>query len=98
MSIKPVLYVAALGWLLSACVPTKEMIYLQPEGEASQEVFTYERVSYRLQTNDILDVQIRSMNQDVNAMFGSSNSSRPEHAGRCAEWWRPLLHDGVCGH
>ena len=74
MSIKPVLCVAALGCLLSACVPTKEIIYLQPEGEATQEVFTYERVSYRLQTNDILDVQIRSMNQDVNAMFGLSNS------------------------
>lgn len=73
MSIKSVLYVAALGWLLSACVPIKEMIYLQPGEQATQEVFTYDRVSYRLQTNDILDVQIRSMNQDVNAMFGSGN-------------------------
>ena len=73
MSIKSVLYVAALGWLLSACVPVKEMIYLQPGEQAAQEVFTYDRVSYRLQTNDILDVQIRSMNQDVNAMFGSGN-------------------------
>ena len=73
MSIKSVLYVAALGWLLSACVPVKEMIYLQPGEQAAQEGFTYDRVSYRLQTNDILDVQIRSMNQDVNAMFGSGN-------------------------
>jgi len=73
MSFKSVLYVAALGWLLSACVPVKEMIYLQPGEQAAQEVFTYDRVSYRLQTNDILDVQIRSMNQDVNAMFGSGN-------------------------
>jgi polysaccharide biosynthesis/export protein len=73
MSIKSVLYVAAFGWLLSACVPVKEMIYLQPGEQAAQEVFTYDRVSYRLQTNDILDVQILSMNQDVNAMFGSGN-------------------------
>ena len=59
--------------LFSACVPTKEMIYLQPgEGKAT-EVFSYDREEYKLQVNDILDVQIRSMNQEVNQMFGGGN-------------------------
>ena len=73
MSVKTVVYALLLGVFTSSCVPTKEMIYLQPgEGETT-EVFSYQREEYKLQVNDILDVQIRSMNQEVNQMFGSGN-------------------------
>ena len=58
---------------MASCVPTKEMIYLQPEDGATTEVFSYDREEYKLQINDILDVQIRSMNQEVNQMFGAGN-------------------------
>ena len=73
MNIKSILCLAALGWLVSACVPTKEMIYLQPAEGTSIEVFSYDREEYKLQVNDILDVQIKSMNQEVNQLFGSGN-------------------------
>lgn len=73
MSLKSLFSAMAMAVLFSACVPTKEMIYLQPaEGEAT-EVFSYDREEYKLQVNDILDVQIRSMNQEVNQMFGGGN-------------------------
>lgn len=73
MSIKNILQALALVLVMASCVPTKEMIYLQPgEGEAT-EVFSYDREEYKLQVNDILDVQIRSMNQEVNQMFGGGN-------------------------
>lgn len=55
---------------VTSCVPARKMIYLQStEQESSDKVFTYDRQEYLLQVNDILDVQIKSMNPDVNAIF-----------------------------
>ena len=73
MSIKNILQALTLGLVMASCVPTKEMIYLQPEDGAATEVFSYDREEYKLQINDILDVQIRSMNQEINQMFGGGS-------------------------
>ena len=73
MSLKSLFSAMAMAVLFGACVPTKEMIYLQPEEGEATEVFSYDREEYKLQINDILDVQIRSMNQEVNQMFGEGN-------------------------
>ena len=54
---------------MASCVPTKKMIYLQSETDESTDVFEYEKQAYRLQANDILDVQIRSMNEEANQLF-----------------------------
>lgn len=53
----------------SSCVPIKKMVYLQNEDNPIDKVFEYERVDYLLQVNDILDVQIRSMNEEANQLF-----------------------------
>ena len=53
----------------SSCVPVKKMIYLQSEEEIKDKVFEYQKEEYRLQENDILDVQIRSMNEEANKLF-----------------------------
>ena len=52
-----------------SCVPTEKMIYLQSETGETKDVFEYEKQAYRLQANDILDVQIRSMNEEANQLF-----------------------------
>ncbi len=52
-----------------SCVPTDKLIYLQPGTGESTNVFKYEKQEYRLQVNDILDVQIRSMNEEANQLF-----------------------------
>jgi len=87
MSIKSVLYVAALGWLLSACVPSKDLIYLQADAESqsSGEVFTYQREDYKLQINDILDVKISSLNPEVNAIFNASSMATMQVAQATAQ-------------
>lgn len=54
---------------MSSCVPTEKMIYLQSETNESMDVFEYEHQVYRLQANDILDVQIRSINEEANQLF-----------------------------
>lgn len=54
---------------VTSCVPVKNMIYLQSEENIKDKVFAYQKEEYRLQENDILDVQIRSMNEDANRLF-----------------------------
>ena len=58
---------------VSSCVPVKKMIYLQSEEEIKDKVFEYQKEEYRLQENDILDVQIRSMNEEANKLFSIQN-------------------------
>ena len=71
---KPELLAILIALNLTACVPVKRQIYLQPSSEGSQqELFTYGREDYKLQTNDIVDVKITSLNPDVNELFNSSS-------------------------
>ena len=54
---------------ITSCVPVKRMIYLQSEEDITEKVFEYQKEEYKLQVNDILDVQIRSMNEEANKLF-----------------------------
>ena len=63
------LFLALLTASVTSCVPVKKMIYLQSEEEIKDKVFEYQKEEYRLQENDILDVQIRSMNEEANKLF-----------------------------
>lgn len=57
---------------LSSCVPVEKLIYLQEDTvQPVKEVFTYENVAYSLQSSDILDVTIASMNPEVNELFNT---------------------------
>lgn len=53
----------------TSCVPVKKMIYLQSDDDITEKVFKYQKEEYRLQVNDIIDVQIRSMNEGANKLF-----------------------------
>jgi len=69
---KKLFRLAVLVLLISAttsCVPVKKMIYLQSEEDITEKVFEYQKEEYKLQVNDILDVQIRSMNEEANKLF-----------------------------
>lgn len=59
----------------TSCVPVKKMIYLQGDEDVTEKVFEYQKVEYKLQVNDILDVQIRSMNEDANKLFSIQDQS-----------------------
>jgi polysaccharide export outer membrane protein len=58
--------------LITGCVPVSKMIYLKPDQEVSKEIIEYQREEYHLQINDILDVDIRSMNEEANKLFSLS--------------------------
>lgn len=63
-------------FLTNACVPKSDLVYLQaPEGDRQEQVFSYDRQSYRLQVNDILDVKVRSMNEEANTLFSGNSGN-----------------------
>lgn len=69
-----ILRIALAGFILSSvtsCVPVKKMVYLQSEEEITEKVFKYQKEEYKLQVNDILDVKIRSMNEEANKLFSN---------------------------
>ena len=49
------------------------MVYLQSEENNQDSVFLYERIDYKLQVNDIIDVKIVSLDEDVNKLFNSNS-------------------------
>lgn len=51
------------------------MIYLQSDLEYN-DIYNYNMVDYRLQPNDILDVQIRSLNDEANKLYMPQNQSQ----------------------
>lgn len=70
-----VLIIVTVAQFATSCVPQKKLVYLQSQNRSSDttETLKYSRTEYKLQVNDILDVQIRSMNPEVNEIFSSSD-------------------------
>ena len=69
MKLRRLALVGLILFSAMSCVPVKEMIYLQSEEVITEKVFEYQKEEYKMQVNDILDVQIRSMNEDANKLF-----------------------------
>lgn len=69
--------------MICSCVPQKELVYLQStDAQDSASLYINESQEYRLQTNDILDVQIKSMNPDVNAIFMGADQMQARQAAQ----------------
>ena len=65
----------SLLFLVTACVPVKDMVYLQGnENDGKDVTFSYENTSYKLQKGDILDVRVISLDQQLNDVFNASDA------------------------
>jgi polysaccharide export outer membrane protein len=69
MKVKIILFLFLVVLAATSCVPVRKMIYLQDIGGVQKQEFKYDKDEYRIQENDILDVQIRSMNEEANKLF-----------------------------
>ncbi|RBA27890.1 polysaccharide biosynthesis/export family protein [Flavobacterium tibetense] len=58
----------------TSCVPNKELVYLQNKGEnkSTIEVRQTESKPYRVQTNDILSINLKALDQKLVEMFNVS--------------------------
>jgi polysaccharide export outer membrane protein len=64
----------------------KKMVYLQSEENNQDSIFLYERVEYKLQVNDIIDVKIISLDEDVNKLFNSSSTAAASNVAQTANY------------
>jgi polysaccharide export outer membrane protein len=71
--------------MMSSCISNKRIIYLQKaKNDASlndDTLIQYNIPVYRLQYNDIVDVQIRTSIPEMNAVFGLKNPDEPTAIG-----------------
>lgn len=76
----------------TSCVPAESLIYLQPDEDMLEEVHEYDKQEYQLQTNDILDVKISSLNPEVNALFNASTMGTMQVAQATAQTGGDLFY------
>ena len=72
--------ISALAGIITSCVPVSKMIYLQTKDDSTEKKLEYQMEEYRLQENDIIDVQIRSMNEEANKLFSIQSSQGQQAA------------------
>lgn len=70
--------------IFQACVSKRDLVFLQEEQEPEdqEETYEYQRYEYHLQVNDIIDVQVKSMNQEANELFSRDAGSNTNQAMR----------------
>lgn len=56
----------------TSCVSKSKLTYLQTEASLDSLTFQLKRSEYKLQVNDIVNIDIRSLNQEANALFNNS--------------------------
>jgi polysaccharide export outer membrane protein len=75
-----------LASLLHSCIPKKNLVYFQGELQQIDSVQRIQETPYRLMINDILNIQIKSPDKDLVALFttqitgGNSNLRYSEQA------------------
>src|SRR5947207_1584975 len=66
-----------IGCFFTSCVPTKDLIYLQDKdgGGNGQAINAVASKPYRLQTNDIINITIKAIDQKIVEMFDADESA-----------------------
>jgi len=76
---KSLLILALSALLFTSCVPQKKIKYLQSMAEsdtiAMRNFTTEKEVSYKVQSGDNLYIQVASMDEQTNQLFGNSQQS-----------------------
>lgn len=62
--------------LTTSCVSRKKLTYLQSEVQTDSLTFQLERTDYRLQVNDIVNIDIRSLDPNANMIFNANNGQQ----------------------
>jgi polysaccharide biosynthesis/export protein len=71
---KSIVYVLFfIGFFFTSCIPTNDLIYLQDKGNTSKDAINQvPQKPYRLQTNDILKINIKAIDSKLVEIFESS--------------------------
>lgn len=75
---KKIVFFVLFSFLFTSCISTKDLTYLQPSSTSkSDSIKVAQEVSkpYRIQTNDVLSINIKALDQKLVEMFSVSQSS-----------------------
>jgi polysaccharide export outer membrane protein len=81
---KSVLYILiGISILLTSCIPTKDLIYLQNKNGVPAEASISEVMSkpYRLQVNDVLSITIKADDPKLVTIFNPTNKGETDNVG-----------------
>lgn len=95
MSIKHYFCIVSVLLFVSSCVPTKRLKYLQESEAAIDSVITVERIQkpYRIQTNDLLSIRVKAMDQELVGMFNPIGEENPNATGEERMYYDGFLVD-----
>ena len=77
---KKILFIAIIASFFVSCIPNKDLIYLQNKDNKTNAIEIAQDASkpYRVQTNDIISISIKSLDQKLVEMFNPSQSGTQE--------------------
>jgi polysaccharide export outer membrane protein len=90
---KKIVFFALFTVLLTSCISTKDLTYLQPNATTkSDSIKVAQEVSkpYRIQTNDVISITIKALDQKLVDMFSTSSAG----AGQAQKSPQTLYFDG----
>jgi polysaccharide biosynthesis/export protein len=86
---QPKIYLLILfSVLLTSCIPSKDLIYLQKKGDSNEQ--TVEQVNqkpYRLQTNDIMIITIKAIDPKLVEIFNTTTSQNATSGNEMANYF-----------
>ena len=79
MRFKSFLFLFAGILVLTSCVSTKQMSYLQDHEEEVDSIIQVQRLRkpYRIQVGDLLSIRVKALDQDIVGMFNPIGSENP---------------------
>ena len=90
---KKIVFFALFSVLLTSCISTKDLTYLQPNPiSKSDSIKVSQEVSkpYRIQTNDVISINIKALDQKLVDMFSTSSGG----SGQTQKSPQTLYFDG----
>lgn len=81
MKVTHIYYIIALLLFCSSCIPNKDLVYLQNNEKDAKPIEVNQSMSkpYRVQTDDILSITIKALDQKLVEMFNTSTSGQSQN-------------------
>ena len=95
MSVRQLIGILSVLLFVSSCVPAKRLKYLQEDEAAVDSIISVERIQkpYRIQTNDLLSIRVKAMDQELVGMFNPIGEGNPNATGEERMYWDGFLVD-----
>ncbi len=70
---RKILLIVAIAIFITSCIPTKDLIYFQGDPTSKTSIHKMLNEPYRLQVNDILDIQLKAEDEKLVSVFNQTS-------------------------